>query len=88
MKRKNTLVREMRVSNVIARKKVCSQEKRSLGRYYYVGSYYYNIEFVQSLGTKCNLIHTLDAPDYKVHVPFLRKIKDYKCNLWSKKYGT
>ena len=29
--------------------------------------------------TKRNLIHTLDAPDYKAHVPFLRKLKDYKC---------
>ena len=85
---KNLLVREMRVSNLIARKKeVCSQERTSLGRYYYIGSDYYNIEFVQRLGTKCKVIHILGAPDYKVHVPFLRKLKDYKCALWSKKYS-
>ena len=37
--------------------------------------------------TKHNLIHTLDAPDYKAHIPFLRKLKDYKCTLWSEKYS-
>ena len=36
--------------------------------------------------TKRNLTHTLNAPDYKVHVPFLRKLKDSKCALWSEKY--
>ena len=87
---KNTLEREMRAGNFIARKKeeVCSDERTSLGRYYYVGSDYYNIKFVQSLGTKRNLILTIDAPDYKAHVPFLRKLKDHKYALWSEKYGT
>ena len=56
-------------------------------RYYYVGSVYCNIKFVQSLVTKRNLIHTLDAPDYKAHVPFLKKLKDYKRALWSENYG-
>ena len=32
-------------------------------------------------------LHTLDAPDYKAHVPFLRKLKEYKCALRSEKYG-
>ena len=38
--------------------------------------------------TKRNLIYTLDARDYKAHVPLLRKLKDYKCTLWFEKYGT
>ena len=41
-------------------------------------------KFVQSLVTKRNLVYTLDVPDYKAHVPFLRKLK---CALWSEKYG-
>ena len=38
--------------------------------------------------TKRNLVHILDAPHYKVYIPFLRKLKDYKCTLWSKKHDT
>ena len=38
--------------------------------------------------TKCNLIHTLDALDYKAHVLFIRKSKDYKRTLWSEKHGS
>ena len=80
----------MRVGNLITRKKeeVCSQERTSLGRYYCIGSDYYNIKFVQSLGIKCNLIHSSVAADCKAHVSFLRKLKDYKCALWFKKYGS
>ena len=87
MKRKNTFVRGMRVGTLIARKKkACSQERTSKGRYYYVGDDYYNMKFVQSLVTKRNLIHTSDASDYKAHVPFLKKLKDYKSALWSEKW--
>ena len=87
MKRKKHTHKEMRVGDLIARKKeVCSQERTSLGRYYHVGSDYYNIKFVQRLGTKYNLIHTLDTPNYKAHVPVLRNLKD-KCTLWSKKHS-
>ena len=77
LKTKNTLVKKMRVDNLIAiKKEVCSQERTSWGRYYCVGSAYCNIKFVQSSVTKRNLIHTLDAPDYTAHVPFLKKLKD------------
>jgi len=37
---------------------------------------------------KHNQIHTLGAPHYKAHFRFLRKLKDFKCALWSEKYGT
>jgi len=30
---------------------------------------------------------TGDALDYKAHFRFMRKLKDFKCALWSKKYG-
>jgi len=33
-------------------------------------------------------IHTLGAPHYKAHFRFLRKLKDFKCALWSEKYGS
>jgi len=33
---------------------------------------------------KHNQIHTLGAPHYKAHFQFLRKLKDFKCTLWSK----
>ena len=36
---------------------------------------------------KHNQIHTLGAPLYKAHFRFLRKLKDFKCTLWSEKYG-
>jgi len=36
---------------------------------------------------KHNQIHTLGAPHYKVHVRFLWKSKDFKCAIWSEKYG-
>jgi len=34
---------------------------------------------------KHNQIHTLGAPNYKAHFRFLRKVKDFKCALWSEK---
>jgi len=37
---------------------------------------------------KHNQIHTLGAPHCKAHFRFLRKLKDFKCVLWSKKYGS
>jgi len=37
---------------------------------------------------KHNQIHTLGAPNYKAHFRFLRKVKDFKCALWSEKNGT
>jgi len=36
---------------------------------------------------KHNQIHTLGAPHYEMHLRFLRKSKDFKCALWSEKYG-
>ena len=87
MKGKNALVNGMRVGNLIARKKFALR-KNELREVLLRDNDYYNIKFVQSLVTKRNLIHTLDALDYKAHVSFLRKIKDYKCALWSEKYGT
>jgi len=35
-----------------------------------------------------NQIYTLDASHYKAHFRFLRKLKDFKCALWSEKYGS
>jgi len=35
---------------------------------------------------KHNQIHTLGTPHYKVHFGFVRKLKDFKCALWSEKY--
>jgi len=29
----------------------------------------------------------LGAQHYKAHIRFLRKLKDFKCALWSEKYG-
>jgi len=37
---------------------------------------------------KHNQIHTLGAPHYKAHFRFVRKWTDFKCALWSEKYGT
>jgi len=37
--------------------------------------------------TKHNQIHTLGASQYKVHFQFSRKLKEFKCALWSEKYG-
>jgi len=37
---------------------------------------------------KHNQIHTLGALHYKAHFRFLSKLKDFKCTLWSEKYGT
>jgi len=37
---------------------------------------------------KHNQVHTLGAPHYKAHFRFLRKLKDFKCALWSEKYGS
>jgi len=34
-----------------------------------------------------NQIHALGEPYYKAHIRFLRKLKDFKCALWSEKYG-
>jgi len=36
---------------------------------------------------KNNQIHALDAPHYKAHIRFLRKLMDFKWALWSSKYG-
>jgi len=36
---------------------------------------------------KHNQIHTSGAPHYKAHFRFLSKLKDFKCPLWSEKYG-
>ena len=33
-------------------------------------------------------VHTLGAPHYKAHFQFLRKLKDFKCALWSEKYSS
>jgi len=35
-----------------------------------------------------NQVHTLGAPHYKAHFRFLRKLKDFKCALWSEKCGS
>ena len=35
---------------------------------------------------KHNQIHTLGAPHFKAHFRFLRKVKDFTCAVWSKKY--
>jgi len=35
---------------------------------------------------KHNRIHILGAPHYKARFRFLRKLKDFKCALWSEKY--
>ena len=77
----------MGAGNLIARKKeVCSQEQVEGGTIMSVV-----ITTIQNLFkvlmTKRNLIRVLNAPDYKAHVPLLRKLKDYKCALWSKKYS-
>jgi len=32
--------------------------------------------------------HTLGALHYKAHFRFLRKLKNFKCALWSEKYGS
>ena len=37
---------------------------------------------------KHNQIHTLGALHYKEHFRFLRKLKDCKCALWSKRCGS
>jgi len=37
---------------------------------------------------KHNQVHTLGASHYKAHFSFLRKLKDFKCALWSEKYGS
>jgi len=37
---------------------------------------------------KHNQIHALGALHYKAHFRVLRKLKDFKCALWSKKYCT
>jgi len=37
---------------------------------------------------KHNQIHTLGAPHYKAHFRFLKKLKDFKCVVWSEKYGS
>jgi len=37
---------------------------------------------------KHNQIHTLSAPHYKAYFRFLSKLKDFKCALWSEKYGS
>jgi len=37
---------------------------------------------------KHNQIHTLSAPYYKVHFRFLRELMDFRCALWSEKYGS
>ena len=34
---------------------------------------------------KHNQIHTLSAPHYKAYFQFLRKLKEFKCVLWSEK---
>ena len=34
------------------------------------------------------LVHTLGAAAYKAHDQFSRKKMDFKCALWSVKYGT
>ena len=36
---------------------------------------------------KHNQIHTLGAPHYRTHFRLLRKLNDFKCTLWSEKYG-
>jgi len=36
---------------------------------------------------KHNQIYALGAPHYEAHFRFLRKFKDFKCALWSEKYG-
>jgi len=36
---------------------------------------------------KHNQIHTLGALHYMAHFRFLRKLNDFKCTLWSEKYG-
>jgi len=35
---------------------------------------------------KHNQIHTLGAPHYKEHLRFLRKLRNFKCALWSQKH--
>jgi len=36
---------------------------------------------------KHNQIHTLGAPHYKTYFRFLSKLNEFKCALWSEKYG-
>jgi len=36
---------------------------------------------------KHNQIQTLGTLYYKAHFRFLSKLKDFKCALWSEKYG-
>jgi len=33
-------------------------------------------------------IRIAGAPHYKAHFRFLRKLTDFKCALWSEKYGS
>ena len=47
----------------------------------------YHIKSVLGQKTQPELIHTLGAPHFKAHCRFLRKLKDFKCALWSEKYG-
>ena len=65
--------------------KVCEEKKHTdtvnESRYNCIGSAYCSIKFVQSSVTKRNLIDTLDALNYMANIPFLRKLKDYKCVL-------
>jgi len=37
---------------------------------------------------KHNQVYTLGALHYKAHFRFLRKLQDFKCTLWSEKYGS
>jgi len=37
---------------------------------------------------KHNQIHALGALHYEAHFRFMSKLKDFKCALWSEKYGT
>jgi len=47
----------------------------------------YHIKSVLGQKAQPELIHTLGAPHFKEHCRFLRKLKDFKCALWSEKYG-
>jgi len=37
---------------------------------------------------KHNQVHTLGAPHYKEDFRFPRKLNNFKCALWSEKYGS
>ena len=48
----------------------------------------YHIKSILCQKAQPELIHTLGTLHFKVHCRFLRKLKDFKCALWSEKYSS